>query len=150
MEADGNCWSSCERVDLLSQTCEYAVKAATYIARHAGDEPVSARDIAVGANVPQGYLQKLLSEMVRSGILVSSRGIGGGFRLSKPANQLLLKDVIAPFDDARQRSRCPFGSPECNENRPCAVHERWGDLIESFTRFLETTTLADLAAELDD
>jgi len=138
------------RKTLLSQTCEYALKAATYIARHGGDEPVSARDIAAGAGIPQGYLQKLLSEMVRAGVLRSSRGIGGGFRLSRPADEVLLKEVIAPFDDAKQRLRCPFGSSDCEPGGLCAVHERWGDLIESFTEFLETTTLADLAADRDE
>lgn len=130
---------------MLSQTCEYALKAATYIARRGGDEPLSARDIAVGASIPHDYLQKLLTELVRNGVLTSSRGIGGGFRLAKSPDLLRLADVIVPFTNADRDRHCPFSGSNCDPRTPCAVHDRWGSVVDSLTQFLETTTLADLA-----
>jgi Rrf2 family protein len=129
---------------MLSQTGEYALRAVAFIAQHAEKGPVLARDIATGAAVPHEYLQKLLTELVRNGVLASTRGIGGGFRLGKPAEQLRLVDVIAPFDDVMQRTQCPFGNPKCGEENPCPVHDRWSDVVTSYSGFLESTTVAAL------
>ncbi len=132
---------------MLTQTCEYALRAATCIAQHAGNGAVLARDIAAAAGVPYDYLQKLLTELVRSGVLVSTRGIGGGFRLGKPAGKLRLIDVVRPFDDVMRRSLCPFGNADCGKRYPCPVHDRWSVVVEAYRAFLEETTLADLVVD---
>ncbi len=114
------------------------MRAVFYIARHVGDGPLSARDIAAGAGIPHGYLQKLLTELVRSGVLTSSRGIGGGFRLGRDPQRLRLADVVAPFTKAQRPMKCPCGHAVC---------ERWGRVLASLQEFLHTTTVADLTAE---
>ncbi len=129
---------------VLTQTGEYALRAVAYIARHADEGPVLARNIASEADVPHEYLQKMLTELVRKRVLTSTRGIGGGFRLGRRAELVRLVDVIAPFDDVMQRSQCPFGNPNCGERNPCPVHERWSRVVEAYKSFLETTTVADL------
>jgi Rrf2 family protein len=128
----------------LSQTCEYALRAATYIAHHDEDEPVLAKDIAAKTNVPLKYLQKILRDLVRTGLLASARGIGGGFRLSRPPAKVFLADILVPFDDTTQRMSCPFGNPHCGESDPCPVHNRWKRVVESYRTFLLTTTLGHL------
>ncbi len=135
---------------MLSQTGEYALRAVAFIAQHAEKAPVPARHIATEAAVPHEYLQKLLTELVRDGVLASTRGIGGGFRLGKPAEQLRLVDVIAPFDDVTQRTQCPFGNPKCGEENPCPVHDRWSDVVSTYRGFLESTTVADLVRKTAD
>jgi Rrf2 family protein len=129
---------------VLSQTCEYALRAATYVAHHAGDQPVLAKDIAENTNVPLKYLQKVLRDLVRVGVLVSARGIGGGFQLSRPPAQVFLADVLTPFEDLTQQMSCPFGNPECGGSNPCPVHERWSRVVQAYRNFLETTTLGQL------
>ncbi len=132
---------------MLSQTCEYALRAATYIAHHDEDEPVLAKDIAENTNVPLKYLQKILRDLVRNGLLVSARGIGGGFRLSRQPAKVHLVDILSPFDDATQKMSCPFGNPECGGSNPCPVHNRWKRVVESYRTFLQTTTLGHLIKE---
>ena len=129
---------------MFTRTCEYAVRAATYIAEYGAEKPVLARDVAAYADVPLKYLQKVLRDMVRSGVLKSARGIGGGFRLARPAGKVSLMDVVAPFDDVLRRSNCPFGNPQCGIANPCPVHDRWGRVMGSYQRFLTTTTLGKL------
>lgn len=129
---------------MWSQTCEYALRAATYIARHAAEKPVLAKDIAAEMNIPHQYLQKVLRELVRNRVLSSARGIGGGFQLIRGAEQVRLHDVIEPFDSSMHLETCPFGNPLCGQANPCPVHERWGVVVGSYKSFLETTTLADL------
>ena len=137
---------------MLSQTCEYALRAAAYIAEHAENGPVLARHIAAETNVPLKYLQKMLSELVRTGVLTSTRGIGGGFRLERPASEVMLTEVLAPFDDTMHRTTCPFGNEHCGEEEftPCPAHERWIKVVDAYKVFLQTTTLRDLVEHADD
>jgi Rrf2 family protein len=132
---------------MLSQTCEYALRAATYIAQHGQDGPVLAKDIAADTGVPHQYLQKVLRELVRGRILSSARGIGGGFRLRKPPEKVYLVDLIDRFEDILAQTECPFGNPECGHRNPCPVHDQWRKVVDSYKSFLETTTLADLVAK---
>ena len=129
---------------MLSRTCEYALRALTYIARHGQDRPVLAREIAAPTRAPLTYLQKILNGLVRSGILSSTRGIGGGFQLCKPPDQVRLADVLAPFEEVRRSNACPFDDGNCDGCEPCPIHERWASAVKPFEAFLETTTLADL------
>lgn len=129
---------------MLTQTCEYALRATAHIAQHGREGAVLARDIAAAAKIPREYLQKLLTELVRARVLVSTRGIGGGFRLARDAGKIRFADVIAPFDDVMDRVLCPFGNPDCGERYPCPVHGKWSVVVEAYVAFLETTTLADI------
>jgi len=132
---------------VFSQTCEYALRAVTYITQHAGQSSVVARDIATHADIPHRYLQKVLTELVRSKVLVSTRGIGGGFRLGRSANRVRLLDVIAPFEDVGERSRWPFDDLIRTRGPGSTVRKRWRSVVDAYRSFLERTTLADLLPE---
>ena len=131
---------------VLSQTCEYALRAATYIAQHADEGPVLAKAISEETGAPLKYLQKMLSELVHAGVLQSARGIGGGFRLNRAPSKVKLADVLAPFDDTLRRTTCPFGNQHCGDPRfpACPAHHRWSEVVEAYRDFLHTTTLRDL------
>jgi Rrf2 family protein len=129
---------------VLSKTTEYALRAVATIARAGGKEPVLARDIAVEGEIPTKYLSKILRDLVRAGVLDSTRGIGGGFRLRRPAETLKLIDVVAPFEDVLAARRCPFGNDECSGDDPCTMHEQWRPVAEAFRTLMEKTTVADI------
>jgi Rrf2 family protein len=80
-------------------------------------------------------------------VLSSTRGIGGGFRLKRRANKLKLIDVVKPFDDIPARSRCPLGHPKCTDDNPCAMHDQWRPVKESFRSLLDDTTIAQLVVK---
>lgn len=131
---------------MLSQTSMYALRAVTYVARHAKARPVLAKDISADMDIPLKYLQKLLSDLVRTGVLRSTRGIGGGFQLSESASRLSLAGVIEPFDDIGRRAGCPFGNRFCKARASCPIHDRWQPVVDAYRAFLETTKVGDLAA----
>ncbi len=132
---------------MLSVTAQYALRAMAYLADANGETPVGAREIADRTGVPLQYLSRILRDAVRAGLLDSARGVGGGFRLARPAKKITLLEVLAPFDDVVGRSRCPFGQPMCDDSRPCGFHEYWKPVSGAYRRMLETTTLADLGVE---
>jgi Rrf2 family iron-sulfur cluster assembly transcriptional regulator len=129
---------------MLSMTAQYALRAFVFIATHGDDQPVLAKEIATHTGVPQHYLSRILRDAVRSGLLDSARGVGGGFRLARPARRMKLLDLLSPFDDVLNRSRCPFGQPRCNDQNPCGFHEFWKPIAVAYRRMLENTTLADV------
>lgn len=127
---------------MLSMTGQYALRAIVYIAANSSDEKVVlSREIAEKTGVPSQYLSQILRDAVRAGVLESSRGVGGGFRLSRPAARIRLLDVLAPFEDVLKGSRCPFGQPRCNDEHPCGFHEFWKPVSRAFRQMLEQTTL---------
>jgi Rrf2 family protein len=127
---------------MLSQSVEYALRATLYVARsHPRALPVN--DIAGGIDAPRGYLAKILSALVRAGILGSSRGPGGGFRLAKSANDLVLADIVHAIDGIEDR-RCLLGRGKCGENPGCTAHARWAPIANAVDAYFGKTTLADL------
>jgi len=133
-----------KRSDVLSMTAQYALRAFVYIASQSGNRSVLAREIAANTGVPLHYLSRILRDAVRAGLLRSARGVGGGFRLASSAEKIRLFDVLSPFDDVLDRSRCPFGQPRCNDQAPCGFHEHWKPIATAYRRMLEDTTLDDV------
>lgn len=104
-----------------------------------------AEDLAAAVDVPRNYLGKVLHELVRGGILRSSRGKRGGFQLAVPPAELPLLRVVALFDRIQgERRRCLLGRPECSDRSPCPVHQRWKATAEQIAQFFKATTVADV------
>lgn len=129
---------------VLSQTAEYALRAALYMAEHGDDGPYRVTALAEALRIPQNYLSKTMHTLARSGVLVSARGKHGGFRLARPASEIPLLEVIRPFDQLEARRQCLLGRPTCSDATPCAAHARWKELADRTTAFFRDTTLADI------
>lgn len=132
---------------LFSQTGEYALRAATYLAQHGDEGHVMAKEIAKATRIPEKYLQKILRDLVHIGLLTSTRGYGGGFKLAKPASRIRLAHVVSPFEQLSEHTRCPFGNRQCGKANPCPIHDRWENVARTFNEFLQQTNLANLAGK---
>ncbi|MFO0972108.1 MAG: Rrf2 family transcriptional regulator [Phycisphaerae bacterium] len=126
---------------MLSKTAQYALRAIVYVATQGRNRPVLAKEIASQTGIPSSYLSRILRDAARAGLLTSARGIGGGFRLARPAERIRLLEVLEPFDDVINRSRCPFGQPRCNDDHPCGFHNYWKPISRAYHAMLEQTTL---------
>ena len=132
---------------MISQTAEYALRTVLHIAeRHDTGGAVSARELARALDLPPNYISKTLYLLARAGVLTSMRGRSGGFRLARSPKEVLLLDVVAPFDQIGQRSVCLMGRAQCSDRTPCAAHERWKLAQEGVLTFFRQTTVADLLA----
>ena len=110
------------------------------------DSPVSVRDMAEDLGVPRNYLSKTLHRLARAGVLLSTRGPGGGFRLGQPPGRVSLREVIDAVEPvAGGESQCLLGRSRCSEEDPCAAHGRWCVIRDELETFFGETTLADLA-----
>ncbi|MBX3730814.1 MAG: Rrf2 family transcriptional regulator [Candidatus Sumerlaeia bacterium] len=125
---------------MLSQTAEYALRAALVLAHH---DPVSlvAADIAATAHVPPDYLAKVMQALRRGGLVRSRRGYHGGFSLSRPATAITILDVIHAVEPTGRLHECPLGLA-CHESGLCALHRSLDEATAAFERHLAGLTLA--------
>ncbi len=129
---------------MISKTAEYALRAVLFIARESEQGPVRANELAKLLGVPSNYLSKILHTLARAGLLTSGRGPRGGFQLARPAEQMLLADVLEALDPSLLRSDCLLGNPTCSDEEACAVHHRWKGLRDPICEFFRGTTVASV------
>lgn len=130
---------------MLSATGEYALRAMVFLARNPNAWPIPGPRIAEAAGVPRKYLSAILADLVRAGLLAGTRGKSGGFQMTRPAKEIYLAEVLAPFEPiSANRKSCPFGNRICSDTESCSAHERWKEVNGALTRFLEDTTLQDV------
>jgi Rrf2 family iron-sulfur cluster assembly transcriptional regulator len=115
-----------------------------HMAQHLEEWPLAGKRIAKDAGIPPKYLSKILGDLVRAGVLDSSRGIGGGFRMVRSPQKITLLEILTPFEPFQLR-RCPFGNKRCGDENPCLAHEQWKKVIETQQSFLRRTSVFDVA-----
>ena len=131
---------------MLSRTGTYALQAALHLARTNGDGNVTATAMADRLGIPPTYLAKVLHRLAREGVMVSTRGAGGGYRLTARPTELSVAAVVAPFQELQPRRDCLLGGP-CDLRNPCSAHRRREQWTAEVLAVLERTTLADLLAD---
>jgi Rrf2 family protein len=128
--------------DMISPTAEYALRAVVAIA-HAEGETAPTQRIAKITKVPAGYLPKVLQMLGRAGLVESRRGLGGGFRLAKPAQELTVLEVVNAVDPVKRIEKCPLDIESHGLNL-CPLHQRLDEAMAQVERSFATTMIADL------
>jgi len=132
---------------MLTTTTKHALRALVVLAARGGEEALLGRDLAALAKIPANYLSKILVDLGRAGLVDATRGSGGGYRLAVAPDQIPLMRVVEIFEGVRARPDCLLGCEhECSDETPCSAHETWRDIKRAYIRFLEETTLADIAS----
>jgi Rrf2 family protein len=124
---------------------EYAVRAAVELAAVGAGEPVKAEQIAEAQSIPLNFLENILAELRRAGIVESRRGAAGGYLLARPADTISLADVIRAVEGPLANVRGM--SPDTLDYQGSAERLRdvWVALRASVRVVLEQVTLADVA-----
>jgi Rrf2 family protein len=131
----------------LSSACTYAVRALAFLARHEGDGLLVAHVFAGARGMPEEYLHKTLKGLVRAGILLSSRGPTGGYRLARPAKRISLLDIVEAVDGP-VRGEVPRWAAGAEGARLDARLQEVCDAAAEVVRArLRKVSIADLAAE---
>ena len=130
---------------MISQTSEYALRAAVFLAARSDATPASAHEISEATRVPLGYLQKILRMLSKHQILTAQRGAGGGFALAKVPTAISVLDVLKATDSQVQRiERCPLGIK--GHTRLCSLHRMLDEELARAERTFASTSLGDLLA----
>ncbi|MCK4744209.1 MAG: Fe-S cluster assembly transcriptional regulator IscR [Sulfuriflexus sp.] len=127
----------------LTTKGRYAVTAMLDLAIHFDNGPITLADISRRQGISLSYLEQLFSRLRKQELVVSARGPGGGYRLSREASEIAVADVITAIDEKVDATRCG-GLANCQDDQPCLTHELWTDLSQRIYDFLSGITLADL------
>jgi Rrf2 family protein len=129
---------------MLSQTAEYAVRAALYLALQGADRAIPADAIARALGAPANYMSKTLNQLAKAGIVEGQRGPAGGFRLAVPPEELTVAQIAETFVSPRVRPVCLLGSRMCDTRDACRAHARWSAMTNAMHAPLTQTSLRDL------
>jgi Rrf2 family cysteine metabolism transcriptional repressor len=129
----------------LSARTEYAAIAAVELARRDGSGgPVGMKAICEGQAVPARFLVQILLQLKRAGLVTSVRGVGGGYRLARPAAEITLRDIHSAVE-GRPEVVAPVTEHLAGKSRiAAAVLAAWEGAAEAEAEALEGVSLADL------
>ncbi len=130
---------------MLSQTTEYALRAMACLA-YAPDELTPTPRLAEQTLVPPNYLAKVLQSLAQADLITGRRGVGGGYRLSRPAAEISLLDVVNAIDPVEPIESCPLGLPNHGMNL-CALHRCVDQAARQFIEAFKGVRLSDLIAD---
>ncbi|HSB18779.1 MAG TPA: Rrf2 family transcriptional regulator [Anaeromyxobacteraceae bacterium] len=130
---------------IFSTSTTHALRTLAHLAARSGDDAVLGRDLAREVGIPAPYLAKVLATLARAGVVTASRGARGGYRLARPPREIALIEIVEPLEGKRVRPGCLLrpGEP-CHEDAACTAHAAWSAAKLAYTRFLESTTRADI------
>jgi len=135
---------------MLSQRARYALKALLNLARHdAGMNQV--RSISAEENIPRRFLEVIMADMRKAGLVESMRGKTGGYRLARPASLITFAEIIRITDGAIALVPCVSRNfyakcDDCVDERTCEIRQVMSLLRTQMSAVLDYTTLADAVA----
>ncbi|MBY0302893.1 MULTISPECIES: SUF system Fe-S cluster assembly regulator [Sphingomonas] len=133
----------------LSSLTDYAVVLLGAAARHCGGlARMNATRLAEETGVPLPTAQKLVSRLAAAGLIDSTRGTGGGIRLSRPPATITLADIVEAVEGPIAMTACvDAGDHDCGIAGNCRVKPHWNAVNRAVRDALAGVTLATLAAE---
>ncbi len=134
---------------IFSKTVGYALQTAIFLSNRSDKKPAHQKEIAEALDIPHHYLGKILQPLTRSGIIGSKTGAFGGFYLAKPADDIVLCDIVTVFETADFFEGCVLGFPGWEDSTPCAVHKDWRSAKVIIQDFMTKHTLAEWGSEID-
>lgn len=134
---------------MLSKKTRYAMVALTYLAKEKSGKAVLSTEIAKNEKIPQRFLENILLELKKLGVLGSKKGKEGGYFLLKPAEEITLLDIVRHFEGSiallycvseKAYQPCEF----CKEEATCKIRSVFRDIREHTINLLQNTTLQSL------
>ena len=132
----------------LTTKGRYAVTAMLDLAIQSNKGPVSLADISKRQEISLSYLEQLFSKLRKSELVVSVRGPGGGYQLSRSQDAIFVAQIIDAVNESIDATNCN-GKGNCHHGEICLTHHLWEDLSEQIHNFLSSISLANLVARQD-
>ena len=136
----------------FSAKTEYGVRLMVELGRHDVDAPTSLKAIAEAERLPLSYLEHVVADLKRAGLVAATRGAHGGYRLARPAAEIGMDEVVQALEGTIAPMECFTAVPtqrvtcshHADEGRACATKLLWTRVQGGVIRALQGTTLAEL------
>ena len=132
---------------MLSQKAKYALKAMLALAGHDRGELLQAADIAAEKHIPRKFLELILLDLRKSGLIHSQRGKHGGYVLTKPADTITFGEIVRIIDGPIALIPCASLTGyrrcvDCEDEKSCAVRRTMREVRDAAASILDRMTLA--------
>jgi Rrf2 family protein len=133
---------------MISQKAKYALRALSALARAEAGEPLQISDIADRQNIPKKFLEQILLDLKRNGMVASRRGKQGGYLLLRPADEITYGEVLRLIDGPIAPLPCLSLTAyrrceDCNGESDCEVRHVFARVADETRAVLFSTTIAD-------
>src|SRR5262249_42269506 len=147
-----NLSSSIGITGMLSQKARYGLRAMLHLAAQPREQAQQIADIAEASNAPRKFLEQILLELKRRGIVHSIRGRHGGYQLGRDPKEISFAEIIRVIDGPLALSPCASRTAyrrceDCTDEATCAIRKSLIDVRNSTARILEQHSLADALAD---
>ena len=127
------------------------IQAILYIALHSQDRrAVGLKEIADSQNISMHFLSKILQNLVRHKILISTKGPNGGFSLYKSPARLKLIKIVEIVDGLDMFDRCGIGLKACSDKTPCPIHFEYKLIKNKIRELLKSKSLSQLCEDINN
>ncbi len=113
------------------------------LAFHSQTRPVTLTDIATRQTISLSYLEQLFARLRKAGMVKGVRGPGGGYKLSRGAEDINIADIIVAVDEQVDSTKCG-GKGNCQNNQHCLTHDLWMGLSDQIREYLSGISLGSL------
>ena len=142
---------------LFSTKAEYGIRLIVELSRQPGDQPVALSTVADAEILPLAYLEHLVAKLREAGLVISTRGAHGGYRLARPPEEIEMLEVVEALEGRIAPMECFEGeregrvlcSHEIDGDRTCATKLLWTRVQGGINKALAGTTVAELAQFAD-
>ena len=135
---------------MVSKTCEYAIRAMLFVAQKSKcNTKVGVKQIAKAIDSPEPFIAKILQNLGKKGLVLSSKGPTGGFYLDNAGFKNSLADIVNAIDGDKLFTGCGLGLKTCSEKKPCPIHDEFVVVRKQIKGMLQSATLGDYNAALE-
>lgn len=132
----------------ISRKVDYALRAIIYLCAQKDGQPVSVKQIASNRRIPRKFLEKIIQDLIRSGLVKSHRGAHGGYTLARTPADVSFRDVIEAVEGPISINLCVTEQQDCSVLASCNMQRVWQEGQRRMLEFFADTTLADLTSVL--
>ncbi|MFU8797423.1 MAG: SUF system Fe-S cluster assembly regulator [Gammaproteobacteria bacterium] len=126
----------------INKIADYGTVVMTYLANKP-DIASNARNIAQQTNLNLPIVSKILKLLAKAGLLLSERGVQGGYRLAKPPKDISVAHILSALDDSVSLTECSDSKSQCAHENTCSTKKPWRIISKTIDNALQKISLAD-------
>lgn len=134
----------------VSRRVDYGIRAMVDIASLPANSIASTRDVAKRQEIPQIFLTKIVTRLMRAGLVGTQRGAAGGIYLARPAEEINMLDIVEAVDGCVALNHCTQLPSKCKRDAYCPSRPVWQRVQEDMLRTLKEARLSDLTKRDQD
>ncbi len=130
---------------IVSAKGRYALRVMIALAARGGTKPAPLKELAAEEEIPYKFIEGIMTELVKAGLVESVRGKNGGYRLTRPPEECTAADILRVTESSFAAAECAGKDADCPRAQTCPTLPMWRALDEAMEALLKKYTLLELA-----